>query len=274
MLEEIKDSYNYRVVNVSVDEDNKTVYTNKTLVIQLESFLPFLLMEDDILFYKKNVTETIDPITSLNSIKNTITDKEYDTLNPTLNRFVFINEIISPITKNKGRLYYDSKYKDIIFIPTLKTLGSHSLIDGSSDYNNDKLIEVIGYSLGGACSDTVDRELVDISKKLNNNSIFNLNRTKTNITLKVHSILLDGVHRGNSNDKIISKFDFNTDIYYTNPSLTPSVMVELGTVDDLFLTSQLLPTCTVYQYSLSTYRLLYNGTTNTGNNKIYFNIKF
>jgi hypothetical protein len=170
MLEEIKDSYNYRVVNVSVDEDNKTVYTNKTLVIQLESFLPFLLMEDDILFYKKNVTETIDPITSLNSIKNTITDKEYDTLNPTLNRFVFINEIISPITKNKGRLYYDSKYKDIIFIPTLKTLGSHSLIDGSSDYNNDKLIEVIGYSLGGACSDTVDRELVDISKKLNNNS--------------------------------------------------------------------------------------------------------
>ncbi|MGE3591437.1 MAG: hypothetical protein AB7G52_02925 [Arcobacter sp.] len=258
----MNDTRNMRLAYLADNAEDKNA-TKKKLQITIHGTLPIIVTDDITLSDITIKEEDTVPYTLLTDLKNFLVDEDF--LNETAeDRFIYITTLKSLLTKNKIMFYYDRKYQDIIIIPDTRF---YDLLDANGVY------EVNGYRIGSG--ENIKQRHPDQLLTLQEESVVQLPETKNNITTaKSRLVLLPDSIKGNTtrNNNIINKLDDVNSIYYGETQ--PSMLIELGTVLELFVNNTKLPAYLLHQYSFENFGIKYVNNLSTGHAKLLFNMKF
>lgn len=158
-------------------------------------------------------------------------------------RYTFLNSLKSPLTGNTILFWYDKEFEDILITPPMSFF---SLANPSESFN----MRVA--RLGG------NSNLPDYS--LNNrfpvseDTRYKLSTPGAGLTFKAHLLLLAAtVHEGlfNHNNGEYEEQVNNINLIHKLKSMV--VLIELGTMKDVFPNMTTLPVCLLYQFSINEY---------------------
>jgi len=167
-----------RVFTVLSDEDT-LVDNNRTVHIEVKGTSPivggYVANKSIDIDYIKNVDNTT-PTTAEN--KNFLVDKN------DLSRLTYIGDAISLISNRMLSIYYDAKYKDILLINDVKSIG----IDNDISFYENNVAILTAYAVGnGAMQNYPHKEIVLPLMKEDKQGIENPGRTSS-ITTTITSV--------------------------------------------------------------------------------------
>ena len=255
------DSFEIRYVQLAKDKDNKDTLTNNNLIIEIKDTLPLVTIDDDLISNNTAVSTTYDSTMDNDSIKNYPVDVEYkqthtDADGNGVDRFIYITKVTSAISKNIIRLFYDRKYNDIIVVPALDWI-SQTII--GQTYN------ILANRIGGG--DGRNEVASDLILPVNDKYL--LPETNENISNDHYFVKMHGVSTPKSGTFYVI---VDADHRVRDEKLLPTGMLSLGSMSDLFVTEELLPTFTIYQITSNRFASKYVGNVIPDN--IYLPITF
>jgi len=233
-----------RLVELGKDKNDKT-YTGNQLLITISDTLPIVIL-DDALVDNNKVLETNYNGNSdgeEDDNKNYLIDRAYEDKN-SKERFIYVTRVNSGVSNNFVRLYYDRKYNDIIVIPNLEYINQNA---------KGKLYSIQASRIGGGAhnKNEVASDLV-----LSRDSVFKLPETKENVDNKHYFMRLHGISTSSLSNFYIS---VDGDHRVRDKKLAPTGMLSLGSMSDLFVNEEVLPSFTVYQITADRYVSKYLG---------------
>jgi len=241
----MEDAQSVRMAYLGKDESDKNIDNKRAITIHISSGIPFVMVDDRIVNdYTVNAT-TVDAKASDTDIINTLVDPDMD------DRYTYICETKSSITKNIVRLYYDAKYEDIIVVPDTTMLGTSDL----SDPNSNQQFDLIGYVIGGG--DVVKDGIWPGT--VNPKPTFKLPTTNKNLTSTHMGVLLNGVAPTMGGRKGVYYVDDAGTYRLADNRRLPVGLLDLGNIADIFGQDVTVPVYTVYQGTTDMYKVKYLG---------------
>lgn len=232
--------------------DSRTFYVGKVHVqLDVHNTLPLIISKDDRLL-REHVMREVDGV--VNDVEITDTDMA--------GRFIKMGGMCSALTQNIALMYYDKKYKDILILPDLSYLTIATI---QIPFN------LTGYRLG---SFTPVRD-GDISTMLGKKETTRFDLPEGKNVGKFKSYLLSLTGSGTNNNMACDRFEeLINNVWNVNHfSRRPSVLVELGTPQQLFASNDPLHLYLLGQLNVIDFSLFYAGYMNyTG--KLYLHFKF
>jgi len=252
------DTIDIRRAYLGKDESDKNIDNKRTIEIHIANAVPFIMVDDRIVNDYTVNSELIDSKDSDSEIVNTLVDDEME------DRFTYICETKSSVSKNIVRLYYDAKYKDIIIVPDTTMLGTSDLNDPNSRQN----YQLIGHIVSGG--DVVKNGLW--SGSVNSKHHFDLPATNRNLSSKHTAVLLNGVAPTMGDRKGVYYVDEAGTYRLADNRRLPLGLLDLGTIADIFGSDISLPVYNVYQGSTDSYKVQYLGIKSV--EKVYILLDF
>ena len=244
-----------RTAYLGTDSTNPNTDNNRQVNIHLTNGVPLVSIDDEIIS-DRLIKEELYTGGTLRVIPNILVDRE------DANRFIYVTQIISPISKDKSNIYYDGKYKDIIIIPETKYLGTGDI----NDINANQTFDLAGYVVSGNSEFKNDV----FTGTINPDTVMNLPETNRNINSRSMVASIYGISNTMGN-RIVS-YPMATNMSIRDRRMLPIGIIDLGTITDLFTVSTLIPTYSMYQSSYNMFKIRYLG--NKKPSKVYILIDF
>lgn len=224
---------------------------NVHVTLDIHNTLPLIITKDERL-KREHVIREVDGV--VNDVD--IVDDDMP------GRYVKMGGTCSALTQNVALIYYDKKYKDVIIVPDLAYLTIPSI---QIPFN------LTGYRLG---SFTPVRD-GDITTMLGKKETTRFDLPEGKTVGKFKSYLLSLTGTGTNNNMACDRFEeMIANVWNINHfSRRPSVLVELGTPQQLFTGNDPLHLYILAQLNVIDFSLFYAGFMNyTG--KLYLHFKF
>ena len=238
----ITDSRLERLVELAVSKDDKTP-TGNQLVITVSNTLPIVILDDALVTNNKTVeTEYISDVDS-DSNENYLIDTAYEAETGN-ERFIYVTRVNSAISNNYARVYYDRKWQDILVLPNMVYI--------NQDHAGN-LYSVIASRIGGGQR---NKNEVGSDFILNKDAVFALPETKEDINNKHYFLKMHGIATVPSSSFYIH---LDADHGVRDKRLVPTGFLSLGSMSDVFVDEEVIPTFTVYQIAADRYVSKYLG---------------
>lgn len=233
------------------------------LIVMPGSALPLIFITDEMVDRFKIASHTTPNQTTINF--TLVSKNEDNTIDN--ERFVYIGNCVSNVTKLKYQFFYDKEYSDIMLIPDLSPYVEFP-VNAPTVINNVYIISLTDISNSNSISAITDKLTIDNNK----GGIVDVPST---LTGKHYTVAFPGCLPGNvdRNNRIFSKIDDDVSFWYGESS--PTTIIELGTVSALLKNSQymLRPFLTT-QADHKRLRLHKIPTGDYGTKKLYVHLAF
>jgi len=239
------------------------VLTKKRLEIEISDAIPFIVTDDSIVTNTKIAENITTPVLDLNTLPNQLVDDNATVLTE---RYIYVTNIISPVTKNTMSIYYDKTFKDLIVIPSLNILDSSDIVTGAINF------KVKGYALGVHYNPEYENEIEHYPYTPETN--FQLPISNGNIGVTTTAVLINGAG-GYLKDDSVGKYITGIDSNSYVPSKTSYTnFINLGQVSAFLSAVTKIPVYLLYQTSKHKHGVAHLGITDTKTSNIYFELKF
>ena len=241
------DKRNVRYLELAATEADVTVLNGRKVIVKINTTLPIVKVPTSIV-----VIDTIDtPTPAVASVFNVLTD-------PTdVARIKYLGTSVSYTSGSKVDLYYDSKFKDILIVPSTESFGINADVD---IYANAPAFVIEGYRVGSGIKH--DGYLIqnDMSAT-NENEMSQLPECKRLASLGSSLLLLPGFDSTSLYSGVEVMKDGITN--FTRGRVLPQQYIKIGNADDLVANGgDKLPTYGLIQYAPGKNGLTYIGRKN------------
>lgn len=246
------DKFESRLAYVAKSSVDRDIANKRKLCINIVNTLPLINIDNALVTNRELLTKNNAAIngTVLNNLASD--DDVIDEITGVVTyRYIFLSRSESNLYKNIVDVYYDTKYNDIIIMPTTRYLGDNSL----DNIHTNTIKNIAAYRLGG--QGNIDNTRIG-NKYLPVTSRFNVPRVTGRLANKFMYINLPGLHTPHGSEYL--KVSVNE-----NPLTDMIGNSNRGVgVTTLTLPAPItVPLYDVIQYGVDSYRLDYLGMKKT-----------
>lgn len=251
-----KDTFLNRIAVYNGMNGNKKL----NIVLTVEAIAPICITLDDRIdeLAFKSATSNVP---ESNATK--LEDTEYKTQEK-IDRYIYMGSLKSPMSLNVLFMYYDKKYKDILFVPDLRFLELST--------PNKTFGDIRCYRIGSGAE--LSKPTPNSTITLDESRAYSLPEPKTGLSPETKLVGMPGY--GIYHDRYGGGFeelvDNKINLLHDNRKL--GTVVKLGRANEIFNNPNSLPIYLLYQYGVLDYGLKYLNVMNTENKVLYLLMRF